>query len=202
VQDSPGLQRLPSFSEKSSAQIVALTFAIGGSSFLKASRFDGRSMTWTSRVISVVRLSKIVKKALKEMSLPTMARHLIAAFLLFAVVGCAEQVDVTAAISSFHGSYDREDYLGIYETADDRFRKKTTASDLSQALGDFREKLGLYQKGEQQKLRVNWKLSGKFVDCVYSSEFENGYAQEFFTFRMVDGKAILVGYSTRNVRFR
>ncbi|HEY6969566.1 MAG TPA: DUF4019 domain-containing protein [Candidatus Angelobacter sp.] len=99
-------------------------------------------------------------------------------------------------VARFHSQFDSEQYHTIYTEADEAFRKATNEPELTALLQACHRKLGGIQNPELQNTQTKWLAGqGTFVMLSYQTRFSNATGTESFTWRIVEGRAILVGYN-------
>ena len=116
---------------------------------------------------------------------------------LIVLMGCGAQKDVTgasAAVTQFHGQLDSQDYLSIYNNADERFRSASKQDDFVALMTAIHNKLGTVQQSSRQGFFVNYNTSGSSIRLTYSTKFSSGEANEEFLWSKSGDAFRLLGY--------
>ena len=120
------------------------------------------------------------------------------AFGSLAITGCNPMKgskSAQAAAANFHSLYDAGDFETIYRSAHPDFQ---SAQPKEQAIGYLRsnrQRLGKLKKATRTGLNVTSVNGKRNVVLNFNSEFENGRANETFTYRINRSDAQLVGWS-------
>lgn len=118
-------------------------------------------------------------------------------FLSVLTIGCGAQKDIagaSAAVAQFHGQLDHQDYLTIYNNADERFRGASKQDDFVALMTAVHSKLGTVQKSSRQGFFVNYNTSGSSIRLTYATKFSGGDADEEFLWSKSGDTFRLLGY--------
>ena len=99
------------------------------------------------------------------------------------------------AVVQFHDKYNAEQYQGIYDQADDAFKKSAKQEDFLAFLQAVQRKLGMVKQSKQIGWYVNATTLGTIVTLTYDTEFAEGHANEQFVFRVSGDQAKLYRYN-------
>lgn len=83
----------------------------------------------------------------------------------------------------------------MYNETSSDFKKVTTEADFIAYMSGVSRKLGQFKSGKESGWRTFTGLSGRQFVIAFDSTFEQGDAKETFTWRIQQGKAILLGYN-------
>lgn len=117
--------------------------------------------------------------------------------LTLLTVGCGAQKDIetaSVAVTQFHGQLDRQDYLSIYQNADERFRGASKQDDFLALMTAVHNKLGTVQQASRQGFFVNYNTSGSSIRLTYATKFSGGDAEEEFLWSKRGDSVQLLGY--------
>jgi hypothetical protein len=127
-----------------------------------------------------------------------MKRTLLTVLACLAATGCGDRIKSNAAAESqaviFHQQYNNEDLAAIVTTAHPDMLKSSSESEIAERLGVIRGKLGKATRSKTIECGERTTDAGTTVVLVQNTTFENGKGREKLTFRIQDGKALLVGY--------
>jgi hypothetical protein len=127
----------------------------------------------------------------------------VMASVLVLAAGCTATKKATAeavsATSMFHSRFNREEFRGIYETADQAFRKMGTEEQMEAFLVSQHRQLGDFQTADAPSYSVNFMTKETIVTLTYRSTFTNGHAQEQFIWVVIDGTTKLRKYWLTNI---
>ena len=98
------------------------------------------------------------------------------------------------AAADFHGLYDAEDYDKIFDTAHSDFKGLKPKAEVISFVRSVRDKLGKVKSSNRTGWQANSVNMKTNVVLTFSTEFMNGEGVETFTYRIEDGKAILLGW--------
>ena len=110
---------------------------------------------------------------------------------------CSSTENVSKAegqIPHFRQLMTERQFAQIYAETSDDFKKVTTAKDFIDLLAAVDRKLGAVKDTTKNGWNLNYYPSGTFVTLRFKTQFERGSGEETFTYRVGDGKALLVGY--------
>ena len=123
---------------------------------------------------------------------------LIAIFVGALVLTCCNPVKSTAeadkAAAEFHALFDAEDFDQIFNTAHADFQASQPREDTINFLRSVRDKLGSVKSTNRTGWQANSINMKTNVVLTFRTEFENGQGVETFTYRVIDGSAILLGW--------
>lgn len=117
--------------------------------------------------------------------------------LTLVIAGCGAKKDIEAAsvaVTQFHGQLDRQDYLSIYQNADERFRGTSKQDDFLALMSAVHNKLGTVQQASRQGFFVNYNTSGSSIRLTYATKFSAGDAEEEFLWSKRGDGVRLLGY--------
>jgi hypothetical protein len=127
-----------------------------------------------------------------------MKRTLLTVLACLASSGCGDRIKSNAAAESqavtFHQQYNNEDMAAIVTTAHPDMVKDSSQDEVTERLGLIRGKLGKATRSKTIECGERTNDAVTTVVLVQNTTFENGKGREKFTFRIQDGKALLVGY--------
>lgn len=98
------------------------------------------------------------------------------------------------AIVDFHKKFNEQKFKEIYAGSHSDFKAEATEEKFVNLLDAVDRKLGKQVKSTDATWRVNSFNFKTNVMVAQNTEFERGKGTETFTYRVSDGKAILVGY--------
>lgn len=130
-----------------------------------------------------------------------MRRTMMAVLGALALAGCSFGTDVPVAekaITAFHAQLDAAQFGPIYAGSGSEMKKATSEQRLTAFLGAVHRKLGLFKSGKTIGWNENLNTGGHYVAINYQAVYEHGPAAESFTYRVDDGKAMLVGYNVNS----
>ena len=126
------------------------------------------------------------------------------ALLIGTLLMCAAPQDLTVAeegVGRFHEQFSSGQFAAIYAEADPALQEGGEA-EFAEVMRRLREQYGDVRSSELTASK--WQIgnvlledkpfSGTFVIMAYRTEFSSGPATETFTWRMTDGRAVLMGY--------
>jgi hypothetical protein len=116
---------------------------------------------------------------------------------LVLIIGCSAQKDIgaaSAAVVQFHQRLDNQDYLAIYNGADQRFRGASKQDDFVALMTAIHNKLGTVQQASRQGFFFNYNTSGSTIKLTYATKFSGGDADEEFLWGKRGDNFLLVGY--------
>jgi len=128
--------------------------------------------------------------------LSLMRKFLLVVLALF-MAGCSMSGDTKiaqAAVVKFHEMLDGEQFDAIYESAAQDLKNVTTKEKFVALLQAVHKKLGNTRASDVKGWNVNYNTSGSFATLTYQTFYTDGEANEQFTFRLLDDKALLAGY--------
>lgn len=116
--------------------------------------------------------------------------------LMLAACGVKQAVDSAQLdIREFHARLDRQDYDGIWKKTAPEFRKASSKDEFSKLLAAVHAKLGKVKSSEQTGWQANTVNGTSTIVIAQATVFEQGQAQETFTFER-DGEDLkLLGYN-------
>ena len=129
-----------------------------------------------------------------------MYRLLCASFCLYAsvfVVACGTQKDLAAAdiaVARFHQLLDSQDYVTVYEQANQKFRDATKQEQFVALMTAVHKKLGHVDNAARKGFFVNYNTSGSQIRVNYATKFSEGDAEEEFLWTKNGDKLALLGY--------
>lgn len=98
-------------------------------------------------------------------------------------------------VDRFRARFASGEYQRIYDEGDPDLHKATNAADFSRMLETAQRRLGRFQGSVLRTHQENWRLDrGLVMTFIYDTDFVGGKAQEEFTWRVRDGRPILLGY--------
>ena len=126
------------------------------------------------------------------------------ALLTSTLVACAAPQDLTIAeksVARFHEQFSASQFAAIYAEADPAMQDGGEA-EFARLMRRVREQYGDVRTSGLTASK--WQIgnvffddrpfSGTFVIMAYRTEFSSGPATETFTWRITDGRAVLMGY--------
>ena len=119
---------------------------------------------------------------------------LVAAVLL---AGCSIGADVPLAKQaavSFHHQLDAGKFAETYSAAGPDLRAAATQQQWVQLLDMVHRKLGNFKSAPEPGWNDMVATGGHFITLTYQSTYEHGVAEEQIVYKMVGGKALLIGY--------
>ena len=123
-----------------------------------------------------------------------------AAFLL---TGCGDTVGgKTAAepeVAKFHDRINAGQYEAIYANSDPDFQKAAPKDKVLALFAAIERKLGHFKSASEITWNVRTFNMTTNAVLAYKSAYERGEATETFTFRVSNGKAVLVGYNINSL---
>jgi hypothetical protein len=130
------------------------------------------------------------------------ARDICLAIAIVTSSACSLAVDhssVQSEVSRFHDQFNDDDAQGIYESADESFRKAVGREEFFRFLTQIRERLGRFVRQTERAYSAQTQVgsTASFVKVTYASVFSGGEATETFTWRLAGGKPTLVAYDIR-----
>jgi len=117
---------------------------------------------------------------------------------LASLPSCSLRHDFSAALAAVDGFHER---LGaghvdqIFADASPEFQKSMNAEASDAMFGRIRRKLGRPRASHATALQQNNTPAGTFIVAQYQTQFDSGVAQETFTWRILDGRPRLAGYT-------
>jgi len=87
------------------------------------------------------------------------------------------------AVQRFHAQFNRGEFDEICREGDEAFSQQEKHDEFLHALEQIHRKLGNAGAGSRINLRVNAETSGTFVIAQFTTQFEQGEADETFTWR-------------------
>jgi len=122
--------------------------------------------------------------------------------LLTELTACSSKKDVELAqqaVIRFHSQFNAEQYHSIYDEADAKFRATGNETEITAFLQAIHRKLGRTQQAELQGTQIQWLAGqGTFVVLGYQTKFSDDTGVESFTWRIDNGRALLVGYNVNS----
>jgi hypothetical protein len=103
-----------------------------------------------------------------------------------------------AAVRQFHSQLDSGSYNDIFQNAAPEFQSSGSREDLSKFLAGVHSKLGASRDFHLTNINVSKSNHGSFLRVVYQSSFEQGSAQETFTWKKENGTLKLVRYDVNS----
>lgn len=97
-------------------------------------------------------------------------------------------------VPNFHTQLDAAQFNEIYEASAEDLKTVTTKQDFVAFLSAVNRKLGKVLKSEKTTWNVNYHTSGTFITLAYNTTFTNGAGTEQFVYKLLNGRALLVGY--------
>lgn len=118
-----------------------------------------------------------------------------AAALAASACSFTEQRDVAEAeVQRFHRLFNQRQAERLYAEASDELKRITQQEDFVRLLGDLHDQFGTVREANRQSWNVNSNNGRTTVVLGYDTRFERGQATEEFTYRMANGRPILVTY--------
>lgn len=111
--------------------------------------------------------------------------------------GCSSGEDTRlaeAAIQTIRAQISAGAVADIYENASADWKNSMSRPDADAFLGAINRKLGAVKSATRTGWQNNYNTSGHWIVLSYHTQFERGTADETFTMRMADNKALLAGY--------
>lgn len=107
-----------------------------------------------------------------------------------------------AAVGRFHALLNQQAYDQIWNEADSDFRDPAKKDDTFKFFAAVHHKLGNARTAQRGGFNVNATTGGTFVRIEYTTTFDNGTAQETYTFKKsLTGELMLVGYNIQSKAF-
>lgn len=107
----------------------------------------------------------------------------------------ADQRLATEDVARFHSRYNDEHSELIYLNADPAFRQATSQAEFEKLLATVHQRLGAWESSVNEGWNVSESFSGTQVRLKFKTEYALGEATEQFVYRIVSGKAYLVGFN-------
>jgi len=123
------------------------------------------------------------------------ATILVTALLLSGCNPLKNTAEAEKAVAEFHSRFDAEDFETIYATAHADFKAAQTKPKLIEFIRSVRDKLGKVKTAKRNGWQAKSHNLKTYVILTYSTEFEHGSGVEKFTYRIVDGRAVLLGWN-------
>ena len=119
---------------------------------------------------------------------------LLASSLL--LVSCSEGVDeAKQGVTDFRAAVSNKSYADIFRNADAEMRQSGTEAGFVEFMTALDTKLGPWKSADDPVWNVFTSTNaGRKVFLTYKSQFANGPGTENFTWRIDNGKAVLLGY--------
>ena len=148
---------------------------------------------------------RAAQQVVRHQRIMTKRRLIAVATLALLVGGCSFEQAETAAdrgADRFRQLAAARQFSQIYVEADEQLRKDISESDLSMFLSAALDKLGPVKSTEKTRRDSGFDLfSGEtYVILEFKTEFQNGFADERFRFRIKNGVAALAQYDRNNTR--
>jgi hypothetical protein len=102
------------------------------------------------------------------------------------------------AVQRFHTELNSGKYNQICDEADEAFSQSDKRDELLHLLESVHRKLGNAGSEKQVNLTVNAMTSGTFVVAHFTTQFDQGQAEETFTWRKSAGSLKLYGYNVNS----
>jgi hypothetical protein len=133
-----------------------------------------------------------------------MFRRLLAAFLAcLLLASCRDTVEgkslAEPQVAAFHEQLAAKRYEEIYSGAGEEFQKAAPKEKVTELFAAINRKLGKVKSTSTKTWNVRSMNLKTMVVLVMETEFEQGQATETFTFRVSDGKAVLLGYNINSL---
>lgn len=110
------------------------------------------------------------------------------------LVSCGGTDEAKRGVDDFRAAVANKKYHEIFENADPEMRQSGNEDQFVEFMNALERKLGPWQSAEEGVWTVSQSPAGRIVNLTYTSQFANGTGTERFMWRIVDGKALLVGY--------
>ena len=130
-----------------------------------------------------------------------MRATLLALVLALCAPGCFFVVDTAPAeaeVEQFHRLLDEGRFETLYAQTGSEFKAASKQEEFVAILEAVHRKLGTVQKCEKTRTDTNVSNRGNSVGLTYQTTFAEGPATERFSFHIVDGKPVLVGYNVNS----
>jgi len=119
----------------------------------------------------------------------------IASIILTSCNSAKNTGEAEKAVKEFHVLFDAKEFEKIYNTAHADFKASQPKEHTIDFLRSLRENLGIVKSTK----RTGWRVSSfdmkTNVILKFSTVFENAKGSETFTYRIVDGNAVLLGWN-------
>ena len=125
------------------------------------------------------------------------ARILTIVIAATSLPGCFMSADTKSAeqaVATFHQMLDSGRPELIYAASADDMKQAASREEFVAYLAAVHRKLGNSHSSDKKNWSVAYKATGSFVVLVYTTAFDRGRAEEKFTYRLKDGRALLAGY--------
>ena len=99
-----------------------------------------------------------------------------------------------AEVDRFHQRWNQSYFTAVYNDSHTDFRIAQTPQLTIAQLQHNRNFFGVFKSGTQRSAEIVSKQSDKDIILNYQSVYDHGTANEVFTFRMTDGKPLLMKY--------
>jgi hypothetical protein len=114
------------------------------------------------------------------------------------LIGCSQSDDqqpTEAAVNQFHRLYGAGRYADIYRAAEGEFQATGPEAEFVAFLRSIHERLGAFRDAQRRSAETRpSNRGGTLVHLTYASRFEHGAAREAFTYRVTNGRAVLLRF--------
>ena len=126
-------------------------------------------------------------------------RFILTALLLCTsgLPGCAPKDNVKqseGAVDRFHQLWNESYFTAVYNNAHPGFRAAQAPQQTIAQLEYNRRFFGTFKSATRNSANTKSENSEKDITLDYQSTYEHGTAREVFTYRMTDGKPLLMNY--------
>lgn len=119
------------------------------------------------------------------------------AVILMLLPGCGVRKDIKSAergVEDFHRLYNAGDYAAIHKAAGPDLKARAPESYFVQLLTNMRSTLGDEQETMRPHVEYHNDNGTVWVCFTQKTTFEVGQAEEYFTFQIIHGRALLQKY--------
>jgi Protein of unknown function (DUF4019) len=100
-----------------------------------------------------------------------------------------------AGVQRFHDAWNTQQYVQIYQQADEEFKNQGPQADFVTFLKTLRLRFGQIKQSHLLSFEVQYYRSRAFVTLHYQTEFEHQSSTENFRFAVSDEESRLLGYN-------
>lgn len=127
-------------------------------------------------------------------------------FFCLVLTGCSASSDVRLAeieVAKFHDMFNSNAYEVIYVTASKHLKQQTSEKDFESLLSSISNGLGAVKRSDQTGWGVEANTSdGTLVTLKYHTVYENGFADEEFTYEIRSRRAALGNFKVHYTKLR
>lgn len=124
---------------------------------------------------------------------------------LLAPTSCSTADDIVHAKQAsavLHDHFNNQRYDTILVQASDEYRQSVSVEQNRELFRGLRDKLGTATDSNVVGFRTMFSDAGRSLILTCSTKYQRGEAIETFTWRLTDGKILLMGYQVNNITLR